>query len=63
LEKEVKTKANLALDERQVKEDAEKLREYYQKAGYNQVSVSYSIERDRSTGFGTIIFKVKEGKK
>ncbi|MBL9194523.1 MAG: outer membrane protein assembly factor BamA [Opitutaceae bacterium] len=63
LEKEVKSKANLALDERQVKEDAEKLREFYQKAGYNQVSVSYAIERDRSTGFGTIIFKVKEGEK
>ena len=63
LEKEVKSKANLALDERQVKEDAEKLREFYQKAGYNQVSVSYAIERDRSTGFGTIIFKIKEAEK
>lgn len=63
LEKEVKSKANLALDERQVKEDAEKLREYYQKAGYNQIAVSYAIERDRSTGFGTVIFKIKEGEK
>ncbi|MCA1481899.1 POTRA domain-containing protein, partial [Bradyrhizobium sp. NBAIM08] len=42
LEKEVKTKPNQALDERQVKEDQEKLREYYQKAGYNQVSVNYT---------------------
>jgi len=63
LEKEVKSRANLALDERQVKEDAEKLREYYQKAGYNQVSVTYAIERDRSTGFGTVIFKIKESEK
>ena len=63
LEKEVKSRANLALDERQVKEDAEKLREYYQKAGYNQVSVTYAIERDRSTGFGTVIFKIKESAK
>jgi outer membrane protein insertion porin family len=45
------------LDERQVKEDAEKLREFYQKAGYNQVSVSYAIERDRSTGFGNDYFQ------
>ena len=63
LEKEVKTKANLALDERQVKEDAEKVREYYQKAGYNQMSITYAVERDRSTGFGTVIFKIREGNK
>jgi outer membrane protein insertion porin family len=61
LEKEVKTKDNLALDERQVKEDGEKLREYYQKSGFNQASITYSIERDRSTGFGTVTFKIKEG--
>jgi outer membrane protein insertion porin family len=63
LEKEAKTRPNLALDERQVKEDSEKLREFYQKAGYNQVSVTYAIERDRVGGFGTVIFKVKEGAK
>lgn len=63
LEKEVKTKANQALDERQVKEDSEKLREYYQKAGYNQVSVTYSIDKDKVGGFGTVIFKLREGEK
>ncbi len=63
LEKEVKTKPNAALDERQVKEDAEKIREYYQKTGYNQVAVSYSIERDRATSFGTVIFKIREGER
>ena len=63
LEKEIKTKPNTALDERQVKEDSEKIREYYQKAGYNQVSVTYVVERDRATGFGTVIFKIKEGNK
>jgi outer membrane protein insertion porin family len=63
LEKEVKTKPNIALDERQVKEDSEKIREYYQKAGYNQVSVNYTIERDRATSFGTVIFKIKEGER
>lgn len=63
LEKEVKTKPNTALDERQVKEDAEKIREYYQKSGYNQVSVNYTIQRDRATSFGTVIFKIKEGNK
>lgn len=63
LEKEIKTRPNVSLDERQVKEDAEKIREYYQKTGYNQVSVNYSIERDRATSFGTVIFKVKEGER
>ncbi|MDB6094385.1 MAG: outer membrane protein assembly complex, YaeT protein [Verrucomicrobia bacterium] len=63
LEKEVKTKPNQALDDRQVKEDSEKIREYYQKSGYNQVSVNYTIERDRATSFGTVVFKIKEGAK
>ena len=63
LEKEVKVKPNQALDERQIKEDSEKLREYYQKAGFNQVSVSYTIDRDRIGGFGTVTFKIREGDK
>ncbi|MCF7688969.1 MAG: outer membrane protein assembly factor BamA [Cephaloticoccus sp.] len=60
LEKEVKTRPNTALDERQIKEDSEKIREYYQKSGYNQVSVNYTIERDRASGFGTVIFNIRE---
>lgn len=63
LDKEVKSKPNTSLDERQVKEDSEKIREYYQKSGYNQVSINYAIERDRATGFGTVVFKIKEGAK
>jgi outer membrane protein insertion porin family len=63
LEKEVKTRPNTSLDDRQVKDDAEKIRQYYQKSGYNQVSVNYSIERNRATSFGTVIFKIKEGPK
>lgn len=61
LDKEIKTKPNTALDERQVKEDAEKIREHYQKTGYNQVSINYAIERDRASGFGTVIFRIREG--
>ena len=63
LEKEVKTKPNTALDERQVKEDSEKIRDYYQKEGYNQVQVTYVVQRDRDTGFGTVIFRIREGNK
>lgn len=63
LEREIKTRPNTALDERQVKEDAEKIREYYQKTGYNQVAVNYAIERDRATSFGTVIFRIREGER
>ncbi|WP_225919347.1 outer membrane protein assembly factor BamA [Actomonas aquatica] len=63
LEKEIKSRANLVLDERQVKEDTEKIREYYQKIGFNRVSIYYEIDRDRSTGFGTVTFKIREGDK
>jgi len=61
LEKIAKTKPNLALDERQVKDDQEKLREEYQKKGYNQVLITYTIDKDRAGGFGTVTFKIKEG--
>ena len=61
LEGEVKTKPNTALDERQVKADSEKIHEYYQKEGYNQVSVTYVVERNRATGFGTVVFRIREG--
>ncbi|EIP97657.1 outer membrane protein assembly complex, YaeT protein [Opitutaceae bacterium TAV1] len=63
LEREIKTRPNLALDERQVKEDAQKLKEFYQKSGYNQATVNYTIDRDRNSGFGTIVFQISEGEK
>jgi outer membrane protein insertion porin family len=61
LQKEIKTVANGALDERQIKDDAQKIYELYQKAGYNQAQVTYNIDRNRSTGFGTVTFKIREG--
>jgi len=60
---EIKSALNGSLDERQVKDDAQKVYEYYQKHGYNQAQVTYTIDRNRSTGFGTVIFKVREGAK
>jgi outer membrane protein insertion porin family len=59
--KEIKSLANGPLDERQIKEDAQKIYELYQKAGYNQAQVTYGIDRNRSTGFGTVTFKIREG--
>lgn len=61
LNNEVKTLANGPLDERQIKEDTQKIYEYYQKRGFNQAQISYSIERNRSTGFATVTFKIREG--
>lgn len=61
--KEIKTAQNGPLDERQAKEDAQKIYEFYQKRGYNQAVVSYSIDRNRDTGFGTLTFKIREGAK
>ncbi len=63
LAKEIKTIANGPLDERQIKEDNQKVYEYYQKHGYNQAQVSYTIDRNRSTGYATVTFKVREGPK
>ena len=63
LEKEIGTKPNTALDERAIKGDAEKLHEYYQKSGYNQAQITYDIQRDRGTGYGTVLFKIREGAK
>jgi len=63
LQKEIQTKTNAALDERLVKEDAEKIRDYYQKTGYNQAQVSSAIERNAATGFGTVTFTIREGNK
>ena len=61
LNNEVKTLANGPLDERQIKEDSQKIYEYYQKRGFNQAQISYSIDRNRSTGFATVTFKIREG--
>lgn len=61
LQKQIDTQENLVLDERQVKADSEKIREFYQKKGYNRISIYYEIERDRSTGFGTVVFNIREG--
>lgn len=63
LEREISTRPNAALDERIVKADAEKIFEFYQKSGFSQAEINYTIERDRSTGFGRVIFRIREGEK
>jgi len=63
LQREISSTVNRALNERLIKEDAEKLYELYQKKGYTQVEVDYSIDRDPDTGFGEVTFSISEGEK
>ncbi|MDG2169078.1 MAG: outer membrane protein assembly factor BamA, partial [Opitutales bacterium] len=63
LRKEISTRANASLNERLVKEDSQKLFEFYQKRGFTQASIDYSIDRDPDTGFGEITFTIDEGPK
>lgn len=61
--KEIASIVNGTLDERLIKDDSRKIYEFYQKNGYNSAQVTYSIDRNRNTGFGTVTFKVREGAK
>ncbi len=63
LEAEITVRNNFALDERMVKQDADKIREYYIKNGFSQARVDYVIERNPVTGFGTVVFRIDEGAK
>lgn len=63
LRKEISTRANASLNERLVKEDSQKLFEFYQKRGFTQAQVDYAIDRDPETGFGEVTFTISEGPK
>jgi outer membrane protein insertion porin family len=63
LQKEISIRANSSLNERQVKDGAQTLFEFYQKKGFTQATVDYSIDRDPETGFGEITFTIDEGPK
>src|SRR5258708_16444463 len=57
--KEIKTTANGSLDKRQVKDDAQKIYEFYQKSGYNQAHVTYTIHRNPTPRFRTVTFQTR----
>jgi outer membrane protein insertion porin family len=63
LKKEISLRANASLNERQVKDDSQTLFEFYQKRGFTQATVDYSIDRDPDTGFGEVTFTINEGPK
>ncbi len=61
LKGQVSTYAGSTLSEIDVKRDADKLREFYQKKGYSLAKVGYSIERNDESGVGAVIFEIDEG--
>ena len=63
LENELEIQANNILNERRVKEGGHTLKEYYLKRGYSQARVEYEIDRNPATGFGNVIYRIREGGK
>ncbi|MGJ3243540.1 MAG: outer membrane protein assembly factor BamA [Opitutales bacterium] len=63
LEREINIREGGFLDELSVKNDADKLEEYYLKKGFSNVDVEYEVRRDRVRGTATVVFNVNEGRK
>ncbi len=61
LKGQIGTYAGSMLSEIDVKRDADKIKEYYQKKGYSLAKVTYSIERNEESGVGAVIFEIDEG--
>lgn len=52
-----------ALDEYEINVAADKIKAYYIKKGYPDVTVDFRVERDASNGNATVFFDIDEGKK
>lgn len=63
LEKELEVSVNHVLNERRVKDGAKALKDYYLKRGFSQARVEYEIDRNPATGFGNVVYKIREGGK
>ena len=63
LEKELEVSINHILNERRVKDGAKALKDCYLKRGYSQARVDYEIDRNPATGFGNVVYKIREGGK
>lgn len=63
LENEIEITVNQTLNEPRVKAAAEKIQELYLKKGFSQARVEYQIDRSPGTGFGTVTFQIREGRK
>ncbi len=63
LRKECSQKVGDSLDERKAHDDAQKMQDLYQKAGYPDVKVTYDVGLDKDTGKAILKFKVQEGER
>ena len=63
LKKETETRVGDVLNELTVKRDADKIFDFYQKKGYSNVGVEYTVDRNPKTGAGSVIFNINEGSK
>ncbi len=63
LESEVTILPNQILNERRVKEAGQAIEEFYLKRGFSQARIEYEIDRNPATGFGNVIYKIREGGK
>ncbi len=63
LESEVTILPNQILNERRVKEGGQAIEEFYLKRGFSQARIEYEIDRNPATGFGNVIYKIREGGK
>lgn len=63
LEREISIVVNQTLNEPRVKGAAEDIQEIYLKKGFSQARVDYQIDRSAVTGFATVTFQIREGRK
>ncbi len=61
IQEEITSYAGSTLSEVQVKRDADKIKEFYQKKGYSLAKVNFSIERNDELGKGAVSFEIEEG--
>ncbi len=61
LSDEIQTYSGAPLDEIKIKKDVDKLKEFYRKKGYSLAKIKYSVERNKETGLGAVIFDINEG--
>lgn len=63
VKEQLKSKENRYLDYPSLSEDVEALKKMYEKKGYSQVEIDYTVDIDKDTNKAKVEFKVTEGKK
>lgn len=60
LQREIRSTAGGPLDERQINQDVQNLLKFYRERGYTDATITTDIQRNRSTGRGTVTFNINE---